>query len=705
MKTNRFLAGVLAALLAASSFAVTAAAEQGPTGITGNGVSVPEVIQLYSSGDLNFPTGDSVVISSPEPDDEDIAYALSYDEEENKQTAEPIKLNASVKDYFRNDYTKSYLYNCLSSDQQKLYVQLYNICEDILYSSRTYTTKKNYNGCGYSIADARSISTYGLSQSQLDQVTNAFVDDNPQFFFLYFIGCDASYKMSWIYIYDKFNTPDSRAQVINAVANKMDSHYDFLTSDEDEVFKEQYIATLMCDSVSYDYTSYDAILANDYSAIWSNQTIAGYFLNDTVVCNGYADTFMYMCRLAGISCVFDTKEGVHAWNRVNIKNNWYVTDVTWMDQGSAEDIYYDYFNNSYSTVKKVDGTGAHDSTYTAATLPECVLDSHYASGQYRGSGTSTFYTYNTYSKNNNGFSFVKDAPVYMTNIPGEGSRLDRIEIYENNVLKGVSHEQKMVYTMGDSDVFFDIYFAEVDRSKIEAFVDRLYTIILDRPAESAGLADWTNALISGKNTSADIVYGLANSDEFKNKGLSNDEVIERMYRAMLGRASDASGKADWLDAMANGCTVNGIINGFSGSEEFENICSGFGISAGSITSCEARDKNVNLTAFVSRMYTKALGRAYDVSGLNDWTGDYLDGKKSANDIAYGFILSQEFEGRNLSDEAYVDTLYRTFFDREPDEGGKAGWLDELANGTSRKDVLDGFLGAQEFENLKKSFGV
>ena len=240
---------------------------------------------------------------------------------------------------------------------------------------------------------------------------------------------------------------------------------------------------------------------------------------------------------------------------------------------------------------------------------------------------------------------------------------------------------------------------------IHNFVDRLYTIILDRSAETAGLWDWSIGLQNGKATSSEIVCGLANSQEFNNKALSNEQIVERMYMAMLGRASDPSGKADWLDAMANGVTVNGIIKGFSGSEEFANICSGYGISAGNITNCEARDRNVNLTSFVSRMYTKALNRAYDVSGLNDWTGDYLDGKKSANDIAYGFILSQEFESRNLTNEQYVDTLYRTFFDREPDEGGKAGWLDELAKGTSRKDVLDGFLGAEEFANLKAGFGV
>ena len=242
-------------------------------------------------------------------------------------------------------------------------------------------------------------------------------------------------------------------------------------------------------------------------------------------------------------------------------------------------------------------------------------------------------------------------------------------------------------------------------NNISYFIERLYKILLNRFSEPAGKADWYKQLRSGSVSSAEMVYGIAGSREFANFGLSNEDIVERMYLAMLGRPSDAGGKSSWVDGLNSGMTVNGIINGFSGSQEFANICAGYGIKAGSITSCEPRDKNVNLTAFVSRMYTKALGRAYDVSGLNDWTGDYLDGKKSANDIAYGFILSQEFEGRNLSDEAYVDTLYRTFFDREPDEGGKAGWLDELANGTSRKDVLDGFLGAEEFANLKSSFGV
>ena len=254
------------------------------------------------------------------------------------------------------------------------------------------------------------------------------------------------------------------------------------------------------------------------------------------------------------------------------------------------------------------------------------------------------------------------------------------------------------------------YFVRVDvegdsKAKVSSFVDRLYSLLLGRQAEADGLADWTNRLVSGEATSADIVYGIANSQEFANRGLSDYDMINIMYASMLARGADDEGLQTWRNAMANGMTVTGIINGFSGSQEFANICAEYGILPGSITSCEPRDRNSGLTGFVSRMYTQALGRSYDVDGLNTWTGAYLRGEQDARGIAYGFIFSQEFKNKNLNDNDYVEVLYKTFFGRASDEGGKANWLNALANGESRESVLDGFLGSQEFANLKAGFGV
>jgi len=251
-----------------------------------------------------------------------------------------------------------------------------------------------------------------------------------------------------------------------------------------------------------------------------------------------------------------------------------------------------------------------------------------------------------------------------------------------------------------------IYYNYVDPTElVSAFVDRLYVILLNRNAEAEGLDDWTNRLTSGTATSAEIVYGIAASQEFGNRGLSNEEIVETMYQAMLGRASDEGGKANWINCLNSGMTVTGIINGFSGSQEFANICAEYGIQAGAITTCDSRDRNNGLTLFVSRMYTKALGRAFDVAGLNDWTNRYLTGEAKVSDIAFGFIFSPEFVGKNLSNSDYVDTLYRTFFNREPDEGGKADWMNKLADGMAREDVLNGFVGSQECINLVATFGI
>lgn len=110
-------------------------------------------------------------------------------------------------------------------------------------------------------------------------------------------------------------------------------------------------------------------------------------------------------------------------------------------------------------------------------------------------------------------------------------------------------------------------------------------------------------------------------------------------------------------------------------------------------------------SFVSRMYTVALGRDAEPQGLNDWTGRLLSYEVDGSGIANGFIMSDEFKNKKVSDEIYVDILYRTFFDREPDAGGKATWLAALANGNSREFVLAGFVNSVEFDNLCGRFGI
>ena len=110
-------------------------------------------------------------------------------------------------------------------------------------------------------------------------------------------------------------------------------------------------------------------------------------------------------------------------------------------------------------------------------------------------------------------------------------------------------------------------------------------------------------------------------------------------------------------------------------------------------------------SFVTRFYVQCLGRQPDIEGLNEWVGRLLNGSKTGADAAEGFVFSEEFTGRNHSNEIFVTILYRAFFDREPDATGYKAWLERLAGGMSRKSVLDGFLKSQEFAGLCNSYGI
>ncbi len=112
-----------------------------------------------------------------------------------------------------------------------------------------------------------------------------------------------------------------------------------------------------------------------------------------------------------------------------------------------------------------------------------------------------------------------------------------------------------------------------------------------------------------------------------------------------------------------------------------------------------------LRTFVRRFYVYCLMRDADSAGLSTWANNLKTGASTGGDVGSGFVLSNEFKARNLADGDFLDVLYRAFFDREADASGKEGWLTQLAAGTSRETVLDGFVHGQEFVNLCDQYGI
>ena len=106
------------------------------------------------------------------------------------------------------------------------------------------------------------------------------------------------------------------------------------------------------------------------------------------------------------------------------------------------------------------------------------------------------------------------------------------------------------------------------------------------------------------------------------------------------------------------------------------------------------------------MYTVALNREADTAGLNDWVTGLINGVIYGAQVADGFIMSAEFEARGLSNEAYVQTLYMTFFNREASAADVEGWVNAIViYGQNKREILRGFINAEEFRVLCENYGI
>ncbi len=245
---------------------------------------------------------------------------------------------------------------------------------------------------------------------------------------------------------------------------------------------------------------------------------------------------------------------------------------------------------------------------------------------------------------------------------------------------------------------------------VEAFVTRLYRLCLTREPDAGGKAYWVDLLRTRQRSAAQVVYGFFFSEEMKNLHLPDEEYVERCYSVMMDRKSDKSGKKYWLEHLTNGVTRLYVVRGFVESNEFTAICNQYGVTRGSLNLTDPRDQNYGITSFVARCYTKALGRNFDEGGLTNWVNQILyasNRKQAAIDTAStGFFHSQEFRNKKLGNTAYVKVLYRTFLGREYDESGLKYWVGHLKNKTKTRDeVLYGFAWSKEFNEIMAGYGI
>jgi len=230
-------------------------------------------------------------------------------------------------------------------------------------------------------------------------------------------------------------------------------------------------------------------------------------------------------------------------------------------------------------------------------------------------------------------------------------------------------------------------------------VERHYVNALSRPSDPGGLASWVNVM--NAQSASSVPVGFILSAEFESRGLNDVSFINTLYKTFFDRDGTSGEINTWAAQLSQGRLREMVMWDIVRGAEFKRLADGFGVVA---VSAE-HEAAYGVRAFTERFYTVVLVRYPDPAGFTGWVNLLTDGTYSASDLARGFFLSPEYVSQNKSDSLFLDDCYQAYFNRAADPGGKQGWLDLMAQGMSREQVLNGFSGSQEFIALAESYGI
>ena len=248
-----------------------------------------------------------------------------------------------------------------------------------------------------------------------------------------------------------------------------------------------------------------------------------------------------------------------------------------------------------------------------------------------------------------------------------------------------------------------------DPTSVRAFVRRLYLTCLGRAPDADGMTNWTKNLRAGAITGAEAAAGFFTSKEYQNVDHTNQAFVTTLYNVLLGRAPAGTEANGWVSDITSGASTRAqVFDGFCGSQEFQKLCTAYGITAGRIDPSQYNmgEDLTEIHAFVTRLYKTCLSRDPDAAGLANWTSNLKAGAVTGAEAAAGFFASDEYLAKNPTVEQFVTTLYKVLLNRDPSADEVKNWSDTINDRTNtRAQVFDGFCGSQEFKGLCASYGI
>lgn len=255
----------------------------------------------------------------------------------------------------------------------------------------------------------------------------------------------------------------------------------------------------------------------------------------------------------------------------------------------------------------------------------------------------------------------------------DGSRDDYTLTTGNNFNVNLTGNQTAAIT--DAEFLSFVNGDEVEtialaHSDAEASALRLFEGLLGRDADQDGAKFFVDQVNQG--TTLDVIANqFLNSAEYA--GVANGDSINDLYNALLGRDADQDGATLFQNYLATGGSLADVAGFISVSEE-----------------AQTRDQSNG--DFVRELYTSALGRDADESGLETYVSALFNGTSRA-DVAKYIVGSEEAAQKSTSE--FIDSLYNNALGRDADTAGKEFWTAQLEGGLNHTDVALSIIGSPE----------
>ncbi len=253
-------------------------------------------------------------------------------------------------------------------DQRGGYNALPDLVSRSLYSQiskSAYQVAATATSQGYYPTQRVTVSGTQLSEAQLRMALVAFMNDNPQVFWIanvYSYGYSPDGKDTYVQLYSF--VPQSQCNtMVQQLNNKVTAIMKEMPSGLSELDRELYL---------FDYitktNTYDKAAVTDTSR-WKSFNAYGALIEGNVVCEGYSRAMQLLSSYANLQCLLVTGQGGnvnHMWNIIRIDGNWYHLDITWSDNSS---VLYNFFNVTDTVIMQ-----GHTVSPLASTLSEAEIE-------------------------------------------------------------------------------------------------------------------------------------------------------------------------------------------------------------------------------------------------------------------------------------------------------------------------------------------